>query len=428
MNCREARDLLPAAALGELDREVQTALAAHVSACGPCRAAEAELRRTVGALAGAAPVPASQERRARAVEAMNAAYERHVLSRVRRLGPAWRLPVAFAAAALVAFSGGVVVAPRGVPRVPMARVTEVVRRAFVQVPGEGSWRALARGDALYVGDRVSGELEARIGARASFATIGAESRVVLLAADPPALALDDGRVLCNAATPLTVVGPAGERIACERPGTFEASLEPVADARPGGWRLKEAAAAIEKKTNKKIAIHPKLEEEGLRVEFDPEGDALIERLEQALGPDLAILPTQDGYFIGPVAAARGPADKRLRVQFADGEGTLSGARGQVTVSSGEFCRINGRGEPLEPRRASAAIGRRDARTHSLELTMTPDENLVRINGADGVLRHQNRKIWIRVADATARLDLSSPRAGSEVPVKIEYGVFPLGKP
>lgn len=416
MSCREAHNLLPGLVLGELDREDEARVAAHVEACEGCRAARAELQRAVGTLRDEPGEKPSADRRARTVAAMQEAYEQHVLSRVKRLGPAWRAPMTIAAAAMVAFSFGVVAAPRENPRVEMLSVVDVHGRAFVQRPGEGVWRELREGMVLFEGDRVSGAMQGKLRGGAEISTeSGAE--VALLSADPLDVALEAGTLWCSTDVALRIIGPNGAEIACSD-GQFEASLRPlpVLPSR-GATPLEEAVAMVSNRTNyKRIDIDRRLLDEQLLVDLDPtlEGEALFKALEKSLLPGAVIMPRPGGgLVIGPVHENRELGDTTLALLVRNGTAKIAG----LTVGAGFESRVNGQGNALapvsaKPHKTDDSVYRRgiDVRVESGEV--------VRIDGMNGVFVHGNRRYWFRINEATARLDLAG---ATSVPVRIECG-------
>lgn len=427
MNCREAHKLLAAGALGELDRELEASVTAHAQGCAPCRASLEELRGTAALLEAAGDLKPSTERRARAADAMTRAYEEHVLARVRRLVPPWRLRAGVAAAAVVAFSLGVVLAPRESPRAPVMTVETVVGRAFVQGPREARWRELKAGDLLREGDRISGAMDARLVNGGTLATYeGTEAMAVK--AVPLELALGDGRLLCRTGAPVSVAGPDGSTLACAT-GWFEASLRPL-PVRPteGAWTLEQAAEEVEKRTKKKMAVDPGLLEEEVRMAFDPDryGEQVIKGFEEALPPGIYVFPTSDSsYSVLPEHAERDAGERTLRVQVREGTAMLSGSRGSTEVAAGKESRVTGRGLALAPRRAALpGSGDRRRRSWRSEVVLDEREGLVRFEGLHGVLQQQDRLYWFRVADAAVRLDLKSDRSVAALPMQFEYGRLP----
>lgn len=417
MSCREVHDLLPGLVLGELDREDEARAAAHLESCAGCRGARAELQHAVGTLRDEPGEKPSADRRARAVAAMGAAYEQHVLSRVRRLGPAWRAPLTFAAAALVAFSVGVVAAPRETPRDEMLTVAKVNGRAFVQRPGEAVWRELSPGMVLREGDRISGEIEGTLSAAASLST-GPGTEVSLVSADPLDLALEAGSFRCQTEVPLRVIGPNGSEIACSA-GWFEASLRalPVLPS-DGAVPLDRAVAIVTERTNyKKIDVDRRLRDEQLHIDLDTtlEGEALFKALESSLPSGVVMMPTGSGHVIGPVHQSRELGDMTLAVLVNKGSARIAG----VEIAAGYGSSVNGRGHALAPTFAKHDAddliyrGGVDVRLESGQV--------VRIDGMNGVFEHNQRRYWFRINGATASLDLGGAPSTASVPVSIDYG-------
>lgn len=436
MKCREAHKHLQSKVLGELDREVEEGLGAHVKECAGCREVEHALARTVLAIEAVPKIPPSVQRRARTVQAMNEAYERHVLSRVSRAATvSWPLRMGVAAVVLVAFSVGVVLTPREAPREPALTVTQSVfegQRAFIQRPQEAFWREIERGMIVYEGDRISGSINAKTADGTSISSFN-DTEFMVASASPLKLSLASGRLNCTTESAMAVVGPGGERIETQagRESFFEASLKPLV-ARPteGSWRLEDAVAIVEKRTKSKVGIDARLKDEGVRINFDPDGTdrkLMLEQLGKELGPDILVLPTGDGHIIVPTDPPRTVGNLALHVLVRNGSGALIGSRegSEVPVMAGETSRVNSRGLALAPKAAYRVLVDDDRAQRTWHMTLNVDDRkaIARFQGTTGVMKLKGRSYWFQVVPgAEIKLDPSSMGEVKSVSMQMKYGI------
>jgi hypothetical protein len=325
---------------------------------------------------------------------------------------------------MVAFSTGVIAAPRDVPRDPILTVDRVIGRAFAQSPKEGYWREVTPGMVLSTGDRISGCFEGRLPTGARISTSADNpSEVALVSAQPPVVALSAGILYCDTQTPMRVIGPGGERMECAR-GYFEASLVPLM-VRPtqGAWALEEAAAIVQKKTNKRVEIDPRLREEAVRVDFDPEGsgEQVVIQLARALDPnDILLMPTRDGYTVSPQASRTASGERRLRVVVRQGEGVLTAAHGSVHLTAAEESRVNSREIALAPRRMKIpGPDDRAPRHRTMEMELDERAALVRVEGLNGVMQVKGATYWVRIPATNLTIDTNRPTG--EMSLAFEYG-------
>ena len=437
MKCREAHKHLQAKVLGELDREVEEGLGVHLRECAGCRDVEQALARTVLAIEVVPKIPPSAQRRARTVQAMNEAYERHVLSRVSRAATvSWPLRMGVAAMVLVAFSVGVVMTPHEAPRDPALTVIQSVfegQRAFIQRPQEAFWREIERGMIVYEGDRISGSITANTADGTSIGSYN-DTEFMVASASPLKLSLASGRLNCTTESAMTVVGPGGERIETQagRESWFEASLKPLV-ARPteGSWRLEDAVAIVEKRTNSKVEIDARLKDEGVRINFDPDGTdrkLMLEQLGKELGPDILVLPNGDRrYVIVPTDPPRTVGNLALHVLVRNGSGALIGSRerSEVPVMAGETSRVNSRGLALAPKAAHGLrVGDdRAQRTWHMTLNVDDENAIARFQGTTGVMKLRGNSYWFQVVPgAEIKLDPSSRGEVKSVSMQMKYGI------
>jgi len=189
MICTDVRKLLPDLALGDLDAEPAAELAAHLKDCGPCRAESGALGRTVGALRASPAAPPSTERRAAAVAAMARAHA-DLSERVLTRRPLRWVPLAAAAAFLLAVVGALTV------RAPGA-VFSLVGTARILDRETGAWRTAIDGEKVSVGDRVVTDPGARARLAGGATEILLYQDTWLEIVGPRRVALDRGRLMAS---------------------------------------------------------------------------------------------------------------------------------------------------------------------------------------------------------------------------------------
>jgi putative zinc finger protein len=189
MTCADVRKLLPDLALGDLDAEPAAAVAAHLKECASCRAESGALGRTVGALRAAPPAAASTERRAAAVAAMARAHADLSQKLLTRRPHAW-VPLAAAAAFLLAVAGALTVRGPG-PVFTVAGTARVLDRET------GGWRTSIDGEKISVGDRVVTDLggRARLAGGATEIVLDHDTWVEIVG--PRRVSLDRGRLMAS---------------------------------------------------------------------------------------------------------------------------------------------------------------------------------------------------------------------------------------
>ena len=243
MTCADVRKLLPDLALGDLDAEPAADVAAHLKGCGPCRAESDALGRTVGALRGATPVPASTERRSAAVAAMARAHgdlsERLLTRRPR----AWA-PLAAAAAFLIAVAGALTV------RAPGA-VFSLAGSARILDRGTGEWRPAVNGEKISVGDRVVTDPGSRARLSGGVTEIVLDQDTWVAISGPRRVSLDRGRVMASSSASELVVTDI-ENNAVRVTGRVEISVREVKilvggaqESGSGDKRIPEAKEKVE---------------------------------------------------------------------------------------------------------------------------------------------------------------------------------------
>ncbi len=225
MKCTDVRDLLPGAALGDLDAEPAREVEKHLADCPECRAERAGLAATVGALRAAPALDPSTERRLAAAAAMakaQAGVAERLLVRPRRAWRGWA-----AAAAVAVLAAGVAAALRRAPAGPEFQVASVTGRADLLRRDRGAWRPLVPGEAVRAGDRIltgSGTV-ARLEFGGGSVTLDQNASVEIFPAGR--LALDRGRLFVDVreplAQPLSVQDTAGNFVSV-RQGGLEAEL------------------------------------------------------------------------------------------------------------------------------------------------------------------------------------------------------------
>jgi hypothetical protein len=155
VNCAEAKKLLPAMVLGDLEGAERDALVEHLKGCESCRAERAHLEKTLR-IAEKLPVAAepSGTRRMRVVAAMaEAAAGDSWVEKPRREGwKRWGLAAAILLAVLVT---GVATGRIGFPAPTYQLKVEDIRgEALVMRSKSTAWEPLVPGATIQTGDRV----------------------------------------------------------------------------------------------------------------------------------------------------------------------------------------------------------------------------------------------------------------------------------
>lgn len=155
MNCVEAKKLLPAMALGDLEGAERDALVGHLKDCEACRAERTHLEKTLRVAERLPAAEPSGTRRMRVVAAMVAATAEESRVAKRRPGGGWR-KWGLAAAVLVAVIGGSVATARlGFATPAYELKVEDLRGEVMVLRAGGTERVrLARGETIRIGDRV----------------------------------------------------------------------------------------------------------------------------------------------------------------------------------------------------------------------------------------------------------------------------------
>ena len=155
MNCEEARKLLPAMVLGDLEGSDRDRLVEHAKGCEGCRAERAHLEHVLSA-AKRLPAPEpSGARRERVVAAMAAAAEEPRAAEPRRR---WG-PMAAAAAVLLAVAGTWAGATGRLGFLSRdeaygLKAEEIKGEALLMRAGGSTWEPLTTATDVKVGDRV----------------------------------------------------------------------------------------------------------------------------------------------------------------------------------------------------------------------------------------------------------------------------------
>ncbi|HLY75837.1 MAG TPA: zf-HC2 domain-containing protein [Planctomycetota bacterium] len=195
MTCTEIRKQLPELALGDLDAEPAAAVAAHVAGCADCRAAKERIGRAVGVLRSVPAASPSTERRSAAVAAMarvHAEQSEKLLARPRLTWAPW---IAAAAAFLVLVAG-----PLLRTRSWSLEVASLRGRADLLDRSSGTWRPLAAGEKVRVGDRLVTQPGTVVELAEGPHRVWLDQETSIDLVDVLALALDRGR-LCVAVDP-----------------------------------------------------------------------------------------------------------------------------------------------------------------------------------------------------------------------------------
>ncbi|MCC6737962.1 MAG: zf-HC2 domain-containing protein [Planctomycetia bacterium] len=156
MNCTEAKKLLPAMALGDLEGAEREALVEHLKGCEACRVDRAHLEKTLR-IAEKLPAPAepSATRRARVVAAMAASAADEPRSAAPRARSGWRFGLAAAVLLAVFGTWGVATGRIGFAAPAYELKAEDVRGEALLMRADGSaWEPLQPGTTIRMGDRV----------------------------------------------------------------------------------------------------------------------------------------------------------------------------------------------------------------------------------------------------------------------------------
>jgi hypothetical protein len=232
MTCSDVRKALSGLALGDLDAEPAAELGAHLKSCAECRAEEAAIGRTLGALRRAAPVAASTERRSAAVAAMLRAHgDQAERLLVRRRPVAW-IPLGAAAGFLLIVAAALNLRASGTP----FTVANVTRSANYRDQQSGDWRPVLGGMSFSVGDRLVTEkgCKMRLTAGDTEFILDEETEVDFVA--PRRFTLETGRVLVSAAASDGLVVSDRANNAVRVAGRAELSLREVRGGIVGGTK------------------------------------------------------------------------------------------------------------------------------------------------------------------------------------------------
>ncbi|HVR87638.1 MAG TPA: zf-HC2 domain-containing protein [Planctomycetota bacterium] len=195
MTCTDIRKHLPELGLGDLDAEPAAAIAAHLAICVDCRAAKERIGKTIGLLRSVPAAPPSTERRSAAVAAMARAHAERsekLLVRPRRTWAPW---IAAAAAFLILVS-----ASQLRMRSWSLEVASLKGRADLLDRSSGTWRPLAAGEKVRVGERLVTQPGTVVDLVAGPHHVWLDQETSVELVDVLSLALDRGR-LCVAVDP-----------------------------------------------------------------------------------------------------------------------------------------------------------------------------------------------------------------------------------
>jgi anti-sigma factor RsiW len=145
-------------ALGDLDAEPAADVHAHLKSCLECRAEDAAIGRTLGALRRAAPVAPSTERRSAAVTAMLRAHGDQAEKLLTRRRPVAWIPLAAAAVFLLVVAAALNLRGGGAA----FTVAKITGGAKILDRDAGVWHPVVGGAAISVGDRLVTEPGCRV--------------------------------------------------------------------------------------------------------------------------------------------------------------------------------------------------------------------------------------------------------------------------
>jgi hypothetical protein len=244
MTCSDVRKALSGLALGDLDAEPAAEVHAHLKSCPECRAEEAAIGRTLGALRRAAPVAASTERRSAAVSAMLRAHgDQAEKLLVRPRSVAW-IPLAAAAVFLLVVVAALNLRGGGTP----FTVATVTHGANFRDRESGDWRPVLEGMTFSAGDRLVTEkgCKMRLTSGTAELLLDEETEVDLVA--PRRFTLEAGRVMAVApASEVLIISDRannGVRVA----GRVEVSLREIKASVAGSKEVKGQKPVIPEPT------------------------------------------------------------------------------------------------------------------------------------------------------------------------------------
>lgn len=444
MTCKEALDRLPALALGELDKEWRKEVESHLLDCAACRDAQKAVAETLGALTAEKPVEPSVERRGRAVAAMRKAYDGHVMALISRPRSRWVSRTAAAAAVMLAFVGGLMMAPPSTQATSDAPVVlEIVGAeglARVYLSRKSAWFKAEKGVALMQFDRLVTEAGGRVVAelrqgRASVGRLHLHQNTSVIAVGPSSLALESGEMFVEASRPTTVAGVSGELLRADA-AAYEARIVDAPTSimpRPAEvereWvdrPLKEVAEEVGNLTNKKMRVSG-LWPVRITVYVAKGGDVLdafrsaLERHGLALSGDVIEART---------AGIRGFGSWRLRASFRSGKGVLAGEGGTVNVGASQTASLDRAGYPAVDA-AGAIAAWLDGPTSESTLDFRPLSVRVqrresrldfRAPPVDGVVRTDRGVVWMRLDEwSIDGVEFGQGEREVIVPMKVRIG-------
>jgi anti-sigma factor RsiW len=194
MTCSDVRKTLSGLALGDLDAEPAAEVYAHLKSCPDCRAEDAAIGRTLGALRRAAPVAPSTERRSAAVSAMLRAHGDQAEKLLVRSRPAAWIPLAAAAVFLLVVVTALNLRGGGAA-FSVAKITGV---AQLLDRDAGVWHPIRDGMSISVGDRVVTEPGCRVLLVSGGTELFLDQDTSVDVVAPRRVTLDGGRVLAVA--------------------------------------------------------------------------------------------------------------------------------------------------------------------------------------------------------------------------------------